>query len=93
MKRICLLALLALLTTTGTHASTVSTGGTVTFHGSIQRSTMSLPQNRHSDNPNLGITTSALPLSKARTLLSSDVLDYFASYAKPDAKLVSSTYR
>jgi hypothetical protein len=93
MRRLCLSSLLALVAATGTHASTASTGGTMTFHGAVQRFTKAASGKKRGDYPDLGITTNTLPLSKARTHFSSDVLDYFAGYAKPDAKLVSTTYR
>jgi hypothetical protein len=94
MRRLCLPSLIALVAASATHASPVSSsGGTITFHGAVQRFTMAPSENKRGDYPDLGMTTNTLPISKARTVLSSDVLDYFASYAKPDAKLVSTTYR
>jgi hypothetical protein len=92
MRRLCSASLLVLLSAVGAHASTVSSVGTITFHGAIRQYTMPLSESRMGDHPALGATTSIVSVSKARTVLSSDLLDYFASYAKPEAKLVTTAY-
>jgi len=82
-----------LLPATAAHATKAVSGGTITFAGSVRQNTVVVSPNGTSDHPDIIATIKILPVSKARTMLSSDVLDYFATYAKPDAKLVSSTYQ
>jgi hypothetical protein len=70
-----------------------SAGGTITFHGAVVRET-SLPSPTGVYNSeSLADRTTVLPLHEACTRLSSEVLDYFATYAHRDAQLVSVTYK
>jgi hypothetical protein len=92
MKRLCLFLLTSLLAT-GAHAASTLSSGAITFHGAVWRYTTLLSQNDVDDRLRVGTTTSIWPVSKAHTMLFSDVLNYFATYAKTDALLVSTTYQ
>lgn len=88
---ISLLSALALAT--GVQASTLAPGGIIHFRGAITQPAYVPMTTSTTTQVRLAEATVTLPLSKARTMLSSDVLNYFATYAPADAKLVSATYR
>jgi hypothetical protein len=88
-----LLLLVAPLLTSGVHAATLTSMGTITFHGTLTRDTSPSSSDGTDNQTSLVITTTILPLANARTIFSSDVLDFFASYAKPGARLISVTYK
>jgi hypothetical protein len=93
MKHCYLLFAALLLGWCEAHAFAHSAGGTITFHGAVVRET-SLPSPAGAYNPaGLAGAATVLPLNEACARLSSDVLDYFATYAHHDAKLVSVTYK
>jgi hypothetical protein len=77
---------------TGAHATNTVAGGTISFHGVILQSTATPSPTRTYNATKLPVATTTLPLGKARQLLSSDVLDFFATYAPADAKFVSVAY-
>jgi hypothetical protein len=86
------LTLLALAcSTTGIHASTTS--GVVRFTGLVfePASAAAAADARNPSAPEQSRRT--CPLSQAQAMLSSDVLDYFATYAAKDAKMVSVAYK
>ncbi|MBM7125800.1 hypothetical protein ACFFJT_16875 [Dyella flava] len=94
MKRHGLLLSLLLmpLLATGAHAANTISGGTITFRGLItQPTTASSPTGTYGKSRSSVVTTT-LPLGQARLLLSSDVLNFFSTYAHADAKFVSTTY-
>lgn len=68
--------------------------GMISFHGSVTQPTAvpvitaGIPT--YTDP---GTAVRMEPLTQARARLSSDLLDYFAQYAKPHAKLVSVAYQ
>jgi hypothetical protein len=77
----------------GAHATVHASEGTITFHGVVTRSTSRPSPTGTYDPTSLADTTTVLSLNNARTTLSSDVLDFFATYARHDAKFVSVTYK
>ena len=88
----CSLLLTSLLAT-AVSAATQIPGGTITFHGAIIRSTDAPSATAINAPSNLVESVSNQLLGQARTSLSSDVLDFFATYAPPDAKLISVAYK
>lgn len=75
------------------HAARSGSSGVITFVGSITQPTsasVSVVTPAHGDP---STKTTIEPLSVAQPRLSSDLLDYFAQYAKPGAKLVSVAYQ
>jgi len=89
----CLSSSAACASSTAMHANISGTGGVITFIGSITQPT-SVPSMTASptlDDPSTKTTVE--PLSHAQPLLASELLDYYAQYAKPGAKLVSVVYQ
>lgn len=84
--------LLTCLLATGAHAANTVAGGTITFQGVIMQSTATPSPTRTYNAAKLSVATTTWPLGKACQLLSSDVLDFFATYAPADAQFVSVTY-
>jgi hypothetical protein len=84
--------LLTPLMATSAHAASTFGGGVITFQGMITRSTTPLSPTGAYSESRFSVSTMTLPLSRARVLLSSDVLNFFATYAHRDAKFVSVTY-
>ena len=74
-------------------AAAFSTGGVITFHGSVVQPTSVPGAAQIPSQPEPGTAMAVEPLSQARARLSSDLLDYFARYAKPHSKLVSVIYQ
>ncbi|QAU23851.1 hypothetical protein EO087_07495 [Dyella sp. M7H15-1] len=73
--------------------STSSQGGLITFVGSITRPTsMPTPTGARDNATSLAEPATIQPLMAAQARLHADVLDYFATYAAPDAKIVTFTY-
>jgi hypothetical protein len=83
----------ASLWVSGAHAAHPIITGIITFHGTVTRETLIPSLNETSDLASLAATTTVLSLSSARKKLSSEVLDFFAGYAKPDARFISVTYK
>ena len=74
-------------------ATMSSAGGVITFSGSVTQPT-SVPVAAEAfsqRDPGTATTVESLPQMRAR--LSSDLLDYFAQYAKPNTKVVSVVYQ
>jgi hypothetical protein len=90
--RLLLPFLLAPLIATGAHAASTVSGGVIIFQGMIMRSTTPLSPTGIYSKSGPSVVTTTLPLSQARALLSSDVLNFFVTYAHRDAKFVSVTY-
>jgi hypothetical protein len=74
---------------TDIHAATV---GTIRFTGLVFEPASAAVLCDARRKTKLEQTRQTYPLSQAKMVLSSDVLDYFASYASKDAALVSVTY-
>jgi hypothetical protein len=87
-----LLLLAAPLLVSGVHAAPSTSKGTITFYGVITRNTFTPSSNFAPDTAGVATMTMVLPLNSARAMFSSDVLDYFATYARPDTKVISVTY-
>ena len=68
-------------------------GGTIHFHGAIVQPTSVPTVARMSLQSDPATSVTVDSLIQARIRLSSDLLDYYAQYAKPDAKLISETYQ
>jgi hypothetical protein len=85
------LTLLALAcSATSIHASTAS--GVIRFTGMVfEPASAALTVDSHNQAA-LEQSQHIYPLSQAQVMLSSDVLNYFATYAAKNAKLVSVTY-
>lgn len=78
---------------TAMHATKYAAGGVITFTGSITQST-SVPSMTASPMlDDLSAKTTVEALSHAQLRLASELLDYYAQYAKPGAKLVSVIYQ
>jgi hypothetical protein len=93
MKCIRLLLLALPVLAAGAHAADSISGGTITFRGAVTRDTSSSARNGTYDPKNLVASTTVLPLDQAQAMLSSEVLNYFASYAKPATPLINITYK
>jgi hypothetical protein len=85
-------AALCLLCMADIHAATTS-GGTITFNGSIAQTASASMTAVRSSQAEPVQTTQVYALAEAQRRFSSDVLDYFATYAPGNAKLISVTYR
>ncbi|GLQ97517.1 hypothetical protein [Dyella mobilis] len=92
IRNVLATATLCLLCMADVQASTTS-GGIITFRGGIvQMASASSPATPH-NHAELAQTSQAYALRDAQRKLSSDVLDYFATYAPKNAQLISVTYR
>jgi len=89
----CLSSSAAHASSTAVHATRSATGGVITFTGSITQPTSvpSMTASPTQDDPSAKTTVEAL--SHAQPRLASELLDYYAQYAKPGAKLVSMVYQ
>lgn len=76
----------------GTHA-TASQGGTITFNGFLSQPASTAVAFDTGAPSVLAQSKQVMSLGEARTKLSSNVLDYFATYAPKDAQFVSVTYK
>lgn len=84
--------LVACALSSAAQATSFSASGVISFHGSVMRPT-SIPvaaEVPSQDDPGTATTVESLSLMRAR--LSSDLLDYFSQYAKPNTKVVSVVY-
>jgi len=85
--------LLACVFSSNGHATKPMSGGTIHFHGAIVQPTIAPSVARLPLQNDPATTVTVDSLTQARLLFSSDLLDYYAEYAKPDAKLVSTAYQ
>jgi hypothetical protein len=89
----CVPLLVACALSSAVQATPFSAGGVISFHGSITQPT-SVPVAADVSTPGYaGMATTVESLSRMRARLSSDLLDYFAQYAKPDTKVVCVVYQ
>ncbi|WP_284323029.1 hypothetical protein [Dyella acidisoli] len=93
LRNLCVPLLVACALSSAVQATTFSASGVISFHGSVSRST-SIPVATEVLSPiDLATTRTIESLAQSRARLSSDLLDYFAQYAKPDSKVVSVVYQ
>lgn len=92
-RNVCVPLLVACVFSSAEPASAFGARGVITFSGSVVQPT-SVPvaaQIPSQLDPGTAITVESLTQARAR--LSSDLLDYFAQYAKPHTKLVNVVYQ
>lgn len=89
----CLLPSTAQASSTPVSATGYGSRGVITFIGSITQPTSASVTAAMSPHADPATKTTVEPLSSAQPRLTSDLLDYFAQYAKPSAKLVSVAYQ
>jgi hypothetical protein len=89
----CLLSSTTQASSTPAHATRSGSGGVITFTGSIVRPTSVPVMAATPAQADPSTNTTVEPLSQAQPRLASDLLDYYAQYAKPSAKLVSVSYQ
>lgn len=85
--------LLACVFSSNGHATKPVSGGTIYFHGAIVQPTIMPSVTRVPSQNDPATTVTVYSLVQARLRFSSDLLDYYAEYAKPNAKLVSTAYQ
>jgi hypothetical protein len=90
-RNLCVPLLVACVFSSTGQATTA--GGVISFHGSVMRPTSVPVAAQVPSEADPGTATTVESLIQARTWLSSDLLDYFAQYAKPHAKFVSVAYQ
>lgn len=89
----CLLSSTTPASSTAAHATRYGGGGVITFVGRITQPTSVPATTAVSAQADPSTTTTIEPLAQAQPRLASDLLDYYAQYAKPGAKLVSVAYQ
>jgi hypothetical protein len=92
-RNACMPLLVACVSLSSGSVAAFTTGGVITFHGSVVQPASAPVAAQIPSQPEPGTAMAVEPLSQARARLSSDLLDYFAHYAKPHSKLVSVTYQ
>jgi len=75
------------------HAARSGSGGVITFVGSITQPTSVPVLGAVLTQTDPATKTTVEFISEAQPRLASDLLDYYAQYAKPGAKLVSVDYQ
>jgi hypothetical protein len=75
------------------HAARSGSGGVITFIGSITQPTSVPTLAAASTQADPSTKTTVEFLSDAQPRLASDLLDYYAQYAKPGTKLISVDYQ
>lgn len=85
--------LLACVFSSNGHATKPVSGGTIHFRGAIVQPTIAPSVARVPLQSDPATTVTVDSLIQARLRFSNDLLDYYAEYAKPNAKLVSTTYQ
>ena len=92
-RHLCVPLVVAFALSSTALATTFSASGVIRFHGSVSRPT-SIPVATEVLSPtDLEAARTIESLAQSRARLSSDLLDYFAQYAKPDSKVVSVVYQ
>ena len=92
-RNLCVPLLVACALSSTAQATTFSASGVISFHGSVSRPT-SMSVVTEVLSPTDSATARTIEsLAQARARLSSDLLDYFAQYAKPNTKVVSVAYQ
>ena len=89
----CLSSSAAHASSTALHATRSGTGGVITFTGSITQPTSAPSMTASPALDDAAAKTTVEPLSYAQPRLASELLDYYAQYARPGAKLVSVVYQ
>lgn len=92
-RNLCVPLLVACALSSTVQATTSSASGVISFHGSVMRSTSIPVAVEVPSQGDPGTATTVEPLSQMRAKLSSDLLDYFAQYAKPNTQVVSVAYQ
>lgn len=75
------------------HAAPFKASGTIRFTGAIVAPTAVPVITGMPLQTDFALTTTVEPLMQARMQISSELLDYFAQYAKPQTTLVSTVYQ
>lgn len=92
-RNACMPLLVACVSLSSGPVAAFAAGGVITFHGSVVQPASAPMAAQIPSQPDPGTTMTVEPLSQAQVRLSSDLLDYFAHYAKPHSKLVSVIYQ
>jgi hypothetical protein len=89
----CLLSSTTQASSTSAYAARSGGGGVITFTGSITQRTSVPVMTAVPAQVDPSTKTTVEFVSEAQPRLASDLLDYYAQYAKPGAKLVSVDYQ
>ncbi|GGA17895.1 hypothetical protein [Dyella nitratireducens] len=89
----CVLSSVGYAASTAPHTTRSGANGVITFVGSITQPTSVPVAAAVPAQADPSTTTTVEPLAQAQPRLASDLLDYYAQYAKPGAKLVSVAYQ